>query len=285
MDIEKIAGTGAGGRVTEADLKNVQPVAHEPSEAPIVETPKAQSTRKYDDYGHVERVQFRGVRKATAHKLSTSWAKAVHVTHMDEIDATDTAGILSKERVRAAKQGIKLTFLPFVIKAVIASMKEGHAYLNSTLDEEREEIILKKYYNIGFAVDTPDGLLAPVVKGADEKSILDIAKEIQTLAEACRNRKVDLSDLKGGTFTITNVGSLGGIFATPIINYPEAAILALGRAYDKPVFIKGKIVKRNVLPVSLTFDHRILDGAEACRFVNTIKEHLQDPSLLLVERD
>jgi len=285
VDIEKITGTGPGGRVIEGDLKSVQPEARELSDAHAIETPRAQSTRKYDDYGHVERTPFKGIRKATANKLSTSWAKAVHVTHMDEIDVTDLTGILLKESARAAKQGIKLTFMPFIIKAVIASMKEGHASLNSTLDEEREEIILKKYYNIGFAVDTPDGLLAPVVKGADEKSILDIAKDIQKLAEACRNRKVDLGDLKGGTFTLTNVGSLGGVFATPIINYPEAAILALGRVYDKPVFVKNKLAKRNVLPVSLTFDHRILDGAEACRFVNTIKEHLQDPSLLLVERD
>lgn len=285
VDIEKVTGTGPGGRVTESDLNGVQPATEKASEAPVAETSKVQSTRKYDDYGHVERIPFKGIRKATANKLSTSWAKAVHVTHMDEIDVTDLTGILLKERVRTAKQGIKLTFMPFIIKSVIASMKEGHASLNSTLDEEREEIILKRYYNIGFAVDTPEGLLVPVVKGADEKSILDIAKDIQKLAEACRSRKVDLSDLKGGTFTITNVGSLGGVFATPIINYPEAAILALGRVYDKPVFVKNKIVKKNVLPVSLTFDHRILDGAEACRFVNTMKEHLQDPSLLLVERD
>ncbi len=279
VDLVTLAGTGPGGRVIESDVRKAKGLLQKTPEV------RVQAVRKYDEYGHVERAPFKSIRKATAKKMVAAWTTIPHVTHMDEVDVTDLVEIREREKARAEKQGIKLTYLPFIMKAVIAAMKEGNPYVNATLDETREEIILKKYYNIGCAVDTPDGLLVPVIKGADEKSILDIAKEMQTLADVARARTIDLGDLKGGTFTITNVGSLGGIFATPIINSPEAAIMALGRIYEKPVFVKDKVTKRFFLPLSLTFDHRVLDGAAAARFVNAVKEHLEDPSLLLIERD
>jgi pyruvate dehydrogenase E2 component (dihydrolipoamide acetyltransferase) len=190
--------------------------------------------------------------------------------------------VREREKIQAEKQSIHLTYLPFIVKAVIAGLKT-YPYLNSELNEEGQEIILKKYYNIGIAVDTPDGLIVPVIKGADEKSILDIAKEIEDFAEKAKKREIDLSDLKGGTFTITNIGVLGGTYFSPIPNYPEVAILGTGAIHDKAVVVDGKIVTRKVLPLSLAFDHRVLDGAMAQRFLNVVMQHLNDPDLILVE--
>jgi pyruvate dehydrogenase E2 component (dihydrolipoamide acetyltransferase) len=155
--------------------------------------------------------------------------------------------------------------------------------LNATLDEEREEVILKKYYNIGIAVDTPEGLMVFVIKRADEKSVLDLSKEISVLTEKAFSRMIDLSDLKGGTFTLTNYGVIGGIYGTPIINYPEVGILGLGKIEDKVVARSGEMVIRKILPLSLTFDHRVIYGAEAARFMNTVIQHLEDPDLMLIE--
>jgi len=233
-------------------------------------------TKKYDMWGHIDHIPLKGVRKSIATNLSESVRKAVHVTHMDIADITGLWNLREREKALAEREKIKLTFLPYIIKAVTASLKE-HPYLNSSIDEKSEEIVLKKYYNIGMAVDTEDGLIVPVIKGADKKSVLDIAKEIEILAEKTKKRTVDLMDLRGGTFTITNVGSLGGVFATPIINQPEVAILALGRIHERPVAKDGKVFVIKALPLSITFDHRVVDGAEAARFVNTIKENLMRP--------
>jgi pyruvate dehydrogenase E2 component (dihydrolipoamide acetyltransferase) len=169
------------------------------------------------------------------------------------------------------------------VKAVIAALRK-HPYLNASMDDEHEEIILKKYYNIGIAVDVGDGLLVPVIKGADSKSIPQLAKEISELAERAKSRKLDIMDMQGGTFTVTNIGGIGGLFATPIINYPEVAILAVGKIHEKPSIHKGKIAARKFMPLSLAFDHRVLDGAEAARFMNDLIEHLEDPHLFLVEK-
>jgi pyruvate dehydrogenase E2 component (dihydrolipoamide acetyltransferase) len=190
--------------------------------------------------------------------------------------------IREKEKKPAEKKGVKLTILPFIIKAVIAGLSE-HPYLNATLDDENEEIILKKYFNIGVATDTPEGLMVPVVKNAKDKSILQIAQELTQLVEKARNRTIDLADLKGGTFTISNYGALGGIFATPIINYPEVAILGVGKIREMPVVRNGKLVVRKILSLALSFDHRVVDGAEGARFLNTVITRLEDPDLILLE--
>jgi pyruvate dehydrogenase E2 component (dihydrolipoamide acetyltransferase) len=194
---------------------------------------------------------------------------------MDEADVTELWKIREKEKKAAEKKGIKLTILPFIIKAVLAGLKE-HPYLNATLDDEDEEIILKKYYNIGVATDTPEGLMVPVVKNANDKSILQLAEELTQLAEKARSRTIDLADLKGGTFTITNYG-------TPIINHPEVAILGTGKIKDMPVAMDGKIEIRKILFLALSFDHRVVDGAEAARFLNTVIARLEDPDLILLE--
>ena len=271
VGINSVRGTGDGGRITEEDVKN--------STGKEIKK-EVKVVRKYNIYGYVERIPLKGVRKAVAKKMVESVMSAVHVVHIDEADVTELSILREKEKIIASQKGVKLTFMPYIIKAVIDSLKQ-HPYLNSTL--EGEEIVLKKYYNIGIAVDTEDGLIVPVIKIADSKSLYDLAKEVENLAELARERKLDLGDMQGGTFTITNIGSIRGLYATPIINYPEAAILGLGRIYEKPVAIGGKVQLRNVLPLSLSFDHRILDGAEAAKFIDLVIKHLENPDMLMVK--
>jgi pyruvate dehydrogenase E2 component (dihydrolipoamide acetyltransferase) len=207
---------------------------------------------------------------------------APHVTTTDEADVTELWKMREKEKKAAEKKGIKLTILPFIIKSVIAGLTQ-HPYLNATLEDDNEEIVLKKYYNIGVAADTPEGLMVPVVKNAKDKSIFQLAEELTQLTEKARKRTIDLADLKGGTFTISNYGAVGGIYGTPIINHPEVAILGVGKTKDMPVVKDGKIEIRKILHLSLSFDHRVVDGAEAVRFLNTVIEHLEDPDLILLE--
>jgi pyruvate dehydrogenase E2 component (dihydrolipoamide acetyltransferase) len=278
VDINQVKGTGAEGRVLERDVRQVA----EGKEKPAEEVKKPVKVRKYDLYGYVDRIPLRGVRRSIAKAMVKSKYTAPHVTTMDEADVTELWKIREKEKEAAEKKGIKLTILPFIVKAVIAGLTE-HPYLNATLDDENEEIILKKYFNIGVATDTPEGLMVPVVKNAKEKSILQLAEELTQLAEKARNRTIDLADLKGGTFTITNYGALGGIYGTPVINHPEVAILGVGRIKDTPVVRDGKIEIRKILHLALSFDHRVVDGGEAARFLNTVIARLEDPDLILLE--
>ena len=278
VDIDRMKGTGPEGRVLEKDVRQVA----EGKEKPVEPEKKIAKVKKYDLYGYVERIPLRGVRRSIAKAMVKSKYTAPHVTTMDEADVTALWKIREKEKKAAEKKGIKLTILPFIIKAVIAGLNE-HPYLNASLDDESEEIILKKYFNIGFATDTPEGLMVPVVKNAKDKSILQMAEELTKLAEKARNRTIDLADLKGGTFTISNYGALGGIYATPIINYPEVAILGVGKIKDMPVVGDGKIEIRKILHLALSFDHRVVDGGEAARFLNTVIARLEDPDLILLE--
>jgi pyruvate dehydrogenase E2 component (dihydrolipoamide acetyltransferase) len=278
IDLDKVKGTGLEGRVLEKDVR----LAAEGKEKPVEEVKRPTKVKKYDLYGYVDRIPLRGVRRSIAKAMVKSKYTAPHVTTMDEADVTELWKIREKEKKTAEKKGIKLTILPFIIKAVIAGLKE-HPYLNATLDDENEEIIVKKYFNIGMATDTPEGLMVPVVKNAGDKSILHLAEELTQLAEKARNRSIDLADLKGGTFTITNYGALGGIYGTPIINHPEVAILGVGKIKDMPVVRDGKIEVRKILHLALSFDHRVVDGGEAARFLNTVIARLEDPDLILLE--
>ncbi|NWG03313.1 MAG: 2-oxo acid dehydrogenase subunit E2 [Syntrophaceae bacterium] len=278
VDINQVQGTGAEGRVLEKDVRQFA----EAKEKPVEPEKKIAKVKKYDLYGYVERIPLRGVRRSIAKAMVKSKYTAPHVTAMDEADVTALWKIREKEKKAAGKKGIKLTILPFIIKAVIAGLSE-HPYLNASMDDENEEIILKKYFNIGVATDTPEGLMVPVVKNAKDKSILQIADELTKLVEKARNRTIDLADLKGGTFTISNYGALGGIYATPIINYPEVAILGVGKIKDTPVVRNGKLVVRKILSLSLSFDHRVVDGGEGARFLNTVVARLEDPDLILLE--
>jgi pyruvate dehydrogenase E2 component (dihydrolipoamide acetyltransferase) len=279
IDLTKIKGTGPNGIINLADLSSGSVSSTDAAIASFIKSQEEgpKRVRKYDMFGYVDRIPLKGIRRTIANNMITSATKIPHVTHMDKVDVTKLWDLRKKEKVKAEKKKVKLTFLPYIAKAIIQAMKD-HPTLNSSIEEETSEIVIKKYYNIGIAVDTPDGLMVPVVKGTDQKTLFKIAKDIETLANAAKERKIDLQDLKGGTFTITNVGSLGGMYATPIINYPEAAILALGKIHEEPVVHEKGIEVRKVMPFSLAFDHRILDGAEAARFSNTLKDLLENPS-------
>lgn len=291
VDLTKIQGAGPGGRITEDDVRNEaasssktqgkKSAAALPTALPAA-IPAMKKTRKYDMWGYVDHVPFRGIRKTIAQHMVKSQFTAPHVTHFDQCDVTSLVKHRDKEKTRLEKQGIKLTYLPFIIKAVLRGLQE-FPLLNASLDSANEDIVVKKYYNFGIAVDTPDGLMVPVLKGADKKSIIQIAKELQELAEKARSRKIDLMDLQGGSFTITSIGSLGGTFFTPVINYPEVAILGVASIRDMPWAIKGKTVIRKILNLGVAFDHRVIDGAMAAKFLNKVMEYLRDPNLFLLE--
>jgi pyruvate dehydrogenase E2 component (dihydrolipoamide acetyltransferase) len=272
LDLATVQGTGPGGRITEEDLRSSM---EKPAEKKLEIKVKA----KYDLYGNLERIPLRGVRRATAKHMRESLDKAAHVTHFDEADITKLAALREKMRAEADAKGIKLSYLPFIVKAVIEALKL-HPTLNAVLDDEEGEIVVRKYYNIGIAVDVPDGLIVPVLKMADQKSVLEIAEEIQSLAKAARERALDLADLKGGTFSITNVGVIGGYAATPIINYPEVAILATMKIDDRARVENGVVVVKKTLPLCLSFDHRVNDGAEAARFTKDLIRFLEAPGKL-----
>jgi len=267
IDLTKIKGTGKGGRITEEDLRKAT-------------KPKIVAKKKYDFWGYVERIPLKGIRKTIAkHMMEAN--QAPQVTLMEEKEVNQLVLVREREAQKAEKMGIKLTFLPFLMKALVPAMRE-YPLINATLDEENQEIIIKKYYNFGFAVDVDgQGLVVPVIKGVDLKDIFTIAKELQDLAQKAREKKLDLQDLRGGTFTVTNFGSIGSYFATPILNYPEVAILGVGRMREKPIVQEKKIEIKPVMPFSLTFDHRVLDGAYAIRFLNTFLNNLENPENLL----
>jgi pyruvate dehydrogenase E2 component (dihydrolipoamide acetyltransferase) len=235
-----------------------------------------------DGHGPVERVLFRGVRRSMARRMSEAVAKQAQVTTMDEADVTVIKRIREKERTIAAERGVRLTYLAFVVKACTASLKR-FPRLNAVLDESGDEFLLKRYYNIGIAIDTRSGLMVPNIKDADRKSIFQIAEEIVDLVDRAEQRQIDLQGFRGGTFSITNYGAIGGLYATPVINYPEVAILGMGRVKENPIVRDGRMDTRLLLPLALTFDHRLVDGAEAARFLNLVIGYLEDPDLLLLE--
>lgn len=273
VDLNSVKGTGADGRITEDDVRTA-------SGKSAVSSGKA-PTVAFEKYGRVLRVPLKGIRKAIAENMATSVRTIPHVTHMDYVDVTKLAAYREKEKEAAEGKGVKLTYLPFIVKAVVLALKE-FPYLNSSLDDATGDIVIKQYYNIGIAVDTPAGLMVPIVKSPQEKTIIEIGRDIYRIAELSRTREIEMKDLQGGTFTITNIGSIGGVFATPIINHPECAILALGKMMDMAVPVNGKFEIRKMLPISLSFDHRIVDGATAARFANEIKRRLEDPDSLFM---
>ena len=236
------------------------------------------ATKKYDLFGYVDRKPLKGIRKITADKMREAVSNAALVTHHDHVDVTALSDLRKQEKEKASKKGVHLTYLPYIVKATIKALKK-HPYVASSVGEG--EIIIKKYYNIGVAIDTPDGLIVPVIKGADQKKLNDLAKEVNDFVEKSKTRKIDLMDMKGGVFTITNIGVIGSTYFTPIVNYPETCILGTGRIEDKPAVKDGKIVIRKVMAISFTYDHRALDGAEAARFMNDLRDSLEKPSSLL----
>ncbi len=229
-----------------------------------------------------ERIPYRGVRRTIGKQMEKSKYTAPHVTHHDTVTVDNLVETRSELKEMAAERDVRLTYMPFVMKAIVRAMK-AYPILNSTLDEEAEEIIVKGEYNIGIAVATDAGLMVPVVKNVGEKSLLEVADDVYDLATRARERKISVEEMQGGTFTITNFGAIGGEYATPIINYPETAILGLGAIEKRPVVQDDAVVPAHTLPLSLTIDHRVIDGAEAGAFTNEVMKYLNNPKLLLLE--
>jgi len=313
VDINTVPASGPGGRVTPEDVQRFAaggaapavtapvPAAPTPTPTPASAAAEARAETQFaahaaatiplldieplpdfTHWGAVEIEPLRSIRRKVARKMVTSMILVPHVAHMDEADVTLLEEFRQREKGRRAGQPGKLTLLSFVIKAVTAGLRATPSF-NASLDPFREEIIYKKYYNIGFAADTGKGLVVPVVKETDRKSIMQIAANIETLAQKARDGRLEVDDLRGGTFTITNVGPLGGTALIPTINYPEVAILGMGKVQEKPVVRDGQIVIRRMLPLTLAFDHRVADGADAARFVTEMVRQLSDPNLLLLE--
>ncbi len=232
--------------------------------------------------GDEERIPYRGVRRTIGQQMARSKYTAPHVTHHDEVDVTALVEARADLKEVADERGIGLSYMPFVMKACVAALRE-FPMVNAMLDEDNEEIVQKKYYNIGVATATDAGLMVPVVENADGKNMLQLASEMNELVEKARERSISRSEMQGGTFTITNVGAIGGEYATPIINYPEVAILALGAIKEKPRVHDGEVVPRKVMTLSLSIDHRVIDGAIAAQFTNRVEEFLQNPQRLLLE--
>jgi pyruvate dehydrogenase E2 component (dihydrolipoyllysine-residue acetyltransferase) len=267
-------------RAVDSDQAFAEFAAHAAATIPFLEV---EPLPDFSKDGPVEVEKLRSIRRKVARKMVTSMALVPHVAHMDEADVTELDAFRRREKDRRkGEAGSQLTLLAFVMKAVAAGLKASPVF-NSSLDPFKEEIVYKKYYNIGFAADTGRGLMVPVVPDADRKSIVKLSDEIAEKAEAARDGKLSVEDMQGGTFTITNIGPLGGTALLPTINYPEVAILAMGMMQEKPVVRDGEIVIRKMLPLTLAFDHRVADGADAARFVGEMVRQLSDPNLLLLE--
>lgn len=264
IDLSNMQGSGPHGSITPEDLE------------------KGGAPQSAEASGTVERVPLRGVRRAIARNVMDSQRRTAFVTGMDEADITDLWELREREQDAVEARGTHLTFLPFFIKATQHALRE-HPFLNAAIDDDAESIILKKQYHFGIAVETPDGLMVPVIRDVDKKSIIELATEIQALGAKARERTIALDEMKGSSFTITNYGHFGGVFATPIINWPDVAILGFGRISERPWVLRGEIAVRRILPISLTFDHRVTDGADAALFLGKVVRYLEDPGLLFVE--
>lgn len=295
VNITLVAGSGKNGRVVKEDIEaylngGAAPVAAEATPAAategaketVQETAKTAPTPIPQGQYPETREKMSGIRKAIAKAMVNSKHTAPHVTLMDEIDVAKLVAHRKKYKDVAANKGIKLTFLPYVVKALTSALREFPA-LNTSIDDATSEIIHKHYYNIGIAADTEKGLLVPVVKDADRKSLFTISNDINELAGKARDGKLAPDEMKGASCTITNIGSAGGQWFTPVINHPEVAILGIGRIAEKAIVVNGEIVAAPVLALSLSFDHRMIDGATAQHALNHIKRLLNDPELLLME--
>ena len=322
VDLAQVPPTGPAGRVTPDDVKAfaangapvnvngpepepersadqarpaatpVAPGARRPEPGPRAATGARATAIPYLDLsplpdfaaeGPVERIPFRSIRRKVARKMTTSMIVAPHVAHMDEADVTELEALRLAQRDRyAEREGVRLNLMSFVMRAVARGLREWPE-LNASLDPDREELILKRYVNLGFAADTERGLMVPVIHGAQDLSVLALAKRTAELASQARDGSIEAAKLRHGTFTITNIGPIGGTALVPTINYPEVAILGMARVQEKPVVRDGEIVIRKILPLTLAFDHRVADGAQAARFVSTLIRRLEDPASLLIE--
>jgi pyruvate dehydrogenase E2 component (dihydrolipoyllysine-residue acetyltransferase) len=276
VDLGRVAGSAPRGRVTQEDVKAyVRKLASSPSGGGA--RPQAPPLPDFERWGPVERQPLDSVRRRTADQVSLAWSLVPHVTQQDVADITE----LDAFRRQQDGQGPKLTVTAFVLKAVAALLKQFPRF-NASLDSASSQLILKRYYHLGVAVDTDRGLLVPVLRDVDRKSIFQLAQELADVADRARNKKVSAEAMRGGTFTITNLGGIGGTGFSPIVNYPEVAILGLSRARLQPVVRNGQVAPRLLLPLSLSYDHRVIDGADAARFARRLADMLENPMLMLL---
>ena len=276
VDINKVLGSERDGRIVEDDIKKFV-ASRSNNNAEVVEEKKSNKIKnefEHSDFGEIEIKDIPRVKKLSSKYLTNSWTTIPHVTNHDEADITEMESFRNSLTDIYTGEKIKITPLAFIVKALVASLKKFPSF-NSSIDEmETGKMTMKKYYHIGIAVDTPNGLMVPKIRNANNKKISHISRELREVSELCRNLKIDKKELFGGSMTITSLGGIGGSFFTPIINYPEVAILGVGRSEKKQIYINGKFQIRTMLPISLSYDHRIIDGAEAARFNNDLKENL-----------
>ena len=276
VDINKVLGSERDGRVVEDDIKKFVALRSN-NNAEFVEEKKPNKIKnefEHSDFGEIEIKDIPRVKKLSSKYLTNSWTTIPHVTNHDEADITEMESFRNSLTDIYTGEKIKITPLAFIVKALVASLKKFPSF-NSSIDEiETGKMTMKKYYHIGIAVDTPNGLMVPKIRNANNKKISHISRELREVSELCRNLKIDKKELFGGSMTITSLGGIGGSFFTPIINYPEVAILGVGRSEKKQIYKNGKFQIRTMLPISLSYDHRIIDGAEAARFNNDLKENL-----------
>ncbi|WP_029422673.1 dihydrolipoamide acetyltransferase family protein [Alicyclobacillus macrosporangiidus] len=297
IDITQVPGTGPNGKITREDVEAFHRQGGVPAQAAggaaagakAQEDAAAGAAKKIGagvaEAGEAaleERVPLPTIRKIIAQAMAKSKYTAPHVTVMDEANVTELVALRQELKPIAAERGVKVTYLPFIVKAMVAALRQFPT-LNATYDEERQELVIKHYYHIGIATDTERGLVVPVVRNADRKNMWTIASEIEDLAARARSNKLGPAEMKGSTISITNIGSAGGMFFTPIINYPELAILGVGRITERPIMKDGQVVGAHMMALSLSFDHRMIDGALAQRFINELKRLLENPRLLLME--
>ncbi|MDC0351853.1 2-oxo acid dehydrogenase subunit E2 [Candidatus Pelagibacter sp.] len=275
VDITQVVGSEKDGRVVEEDIKKfVSSTTKNINEIKEDKIKKIKNEFEHSDFGEIEIKDIPRVKKLSSVYLTNSWTTIPHVTNHDEADITEMENFRSSLTDMYTGEKIKITPLAFIIKALVASLKKFPSF-NSSIDEiETGKMTFKKYFHIGIAVDTPNGLMVPKIRNADNKKISLLSKELKDVSELCRNLKIDKKELFGGSMTITSLGGIGGSFFTPIINFPEVAILGVGKSQKKQIFINGKFQTRTMLPISLSYDHRIIDGAEAARFNNDLKENL-----------
>jgi pyruvate dehydrogenase E2 component (dihydrolipoamide acetyltransferase) len=283
IDINEVTGSGPGGRISDEDVKNharsiilnltrLRP-AVQPLGAPLPD---------FARWGEIERISMSSIRRKTAEHVTQAWQSIPHVTQFDQTDITELEELRERFAKKAEAAGGKLTITAIALKVAAAALKVFPQF-NASLDMASDEIIFKKYYHIGVAVDTDRGLLVPVIRDVDKKNVLVLAAELTEMAEKARNRKITIEEMQGGTFTITNLGGIGGTIFTPIVNSPEVAILGVSHASKQPIFVDGQFSPRLMLPLALSYDHRLIDGADAARFLRWIAEALRQPFLLTLE--
>jgi pyruvate dehydrogenase E2 component (dihydrolipoamide acetyltransferase) len=289
VDIYLVKGSGPGGRISEADVKafakGVFARMADPAAGVQVASGAGKVIVKMPDFsrwGKIEKVSLRGVRRKTAEHLALAWNVIPHVTQFDKADVTDLEELRKRFAPKAEKAGGKMTMTAIALKVVSSALK-AFPQFNASIDMSTEEIIYKHYINIGVAVDTDRGLLVPVIRDVDKKNIIELAVELSTISKKARDKKLTAEDMEGGSFTITNLGGVGGTAFTPIVNHPEVAILGMSRSRLEPVWVGKQFEPRMMLPVSLSYDHRIIDGADAARFTRWIVDALEQPFLLSVQ--